>query len=123
MLSFNKKIINLSPYKEIYSKLIFENCLHNLEFNGDYFSSISKDEEFLKVLYNLIIYGNVSSRTNKSISTHSQLLSLDDDNKYYLSLEIENFQRIMFYLDKILIFVLFLNFILLTTLFHNYSLH
>ena len=123
MLSFTKKIVNLSPYKEIYSKMIFENCLHNLDFKDDYFNSISKDEDFLKVLYNLIIYGNIYSRTNKSISTHSQLLSLDDDNKYYLSLEVENFQRITFYLDKILIIALLLNFVILITLFQNYSLH
>ena len=99
---YKRFMISLSPYAEIYAELILENCLHNNKEYGNSLDIVFNDSELTNILYNLIIYGRLVSRTNKSYSTHSRLNSLDDDSKHFTALEIENYQRMLFYLDKVL---------------------
>lgn len=101
-------VISLSPYGFKYADLIVNNCLcEKISINN--IDIILNDYELKNTLYNLIIYGNLISKTNKVTNTHSQLLSFEDYNQYLTSIELEKFQRIYFYLDKILIALLAFN--------------
>lgn len=100
---YKKWIINLSPHASTYADLIIHNCLHDCKDNDDTLKLILNDKEFTDILYNIIIYGKLKSRTKKNYSTHSRLNSLDEDSRHFMSLEVEYYQRILFYLDKIII--------------------
>ena len=99
---YKKFMISLSPHAEKYADLILENCLHNYNNYENSLDIVYNDSELTNILYNLVIYGRLVSRTNRSYSTHSRLNSLDDDSKHFTALEIENYQRYLFYLDKVL---------------------
>lgn len=101
---YKKFLISLSPHASTYADLIINNCLHDFDESEDSLSTILNNKEYTNVLYNMIIYGKLKSRTNKAYSTHSRLHSLDEDSKHFMSLEIEYYQRILFYLDKVLFF-------------------
>ena len=103
-----KYIISISPNSVNYADLIINNCINENNNRDSAFEIILNDKEYTNILYNLIVYGRLLSRTNKSYSTHDRLYSLDDDSKHLMSLEIEHYQRISFYLDKIIIFCLFI---------------
>lgn len=103
---YKKFMISLSPHASTYADLIIHNCLHNYKETDDSLEIILNDKEFTNILYNLIIYGKLKSRTKKTFSTHSRLNSLDEDSKHFMSLEVEYYQRILFYLDKVLLFCL-----------------
>ena len=109
---FKKNIILLTPNADKYAELILNNCLHDCHKKNKDFNSIDiifQDPELVNILYNLILYGNLISKTNKKINTYSQIGSFDIDNEHLMSIEIEKFQRIHFFLDKILIFTLILS--------------
>lgn len=103
-------VIYLSPYRSKYADLIANNCLCEKKSINN-IDIILSDRELKNTLYNLIMYGNFISKTNKVTNTHSQLLSLEDYNKYLTSIELEKFQRIYFYLDKVLLSLLIFNLI------------
>ena len=103
MDSYKRFMISLSPYALTYADLIVDNCLHNYSNKENSLDIVYNDSELTNVLYHLIIYGKLKSRTNKSYSAHSRINSLDEDSKHFMSLEIENYQRYLFYLDKVLI--------------------
>ena len=113
---YKKFIILLSPYSLKYGDLIVNNCLHNYDENKNSLNIIFADSELTNILYNIIIYGKLNSKTDKLYSTHSRLNSLDEDTKHFMSLEIENYQRNTFYLDKVLLISLSIS--LLTFILH-----
>lgn len=100
-----KFIIRHSPHATLYAELILENCLHSLdkENNKNAINIIFEDDELTDILYNIIVYGNLKSRTNKLLNLHSRIHSLDEDDKHQMAIEIEKYQRIHFYLDKIIL--------------------
>lgn len=110
MLDLRSIIIKSSKLHNKYADLIVDNCLCNKKKSCSNVDIVLNDSDLKSTLYNLIIYGNLVSKTNKKINTHSQLQSFEEYNKYLTSIELEKFQRNYFYLDKILIILLILNF-------------
>ena len=104
-----KFIIKHSPYANLYGELILENCLHNLDETNqnNAIDIIFEDDELTDILYNIIVYGNLKSRTNKSLNLHSRIHSLDEDDKHQMAIEVEKYQRIHFYLHNVLLISLF----------------
>ena len=106
---YKKFMIKLSPNALLYSEIILENCLHNLNNtnNKNALDIIFDDAELTDILYNIIVYGKLRSRTIKSLDFHSRIQSLDDDDKHQVVTEIEKYQRIHFYLHNVLLISLF----------------
>ena len=111
MLDIRSLIIKTSTFHNKYAELIVNNCLCNKKKSSSNVDIILNDYDLKCTLYNLIIYGNLVSKTNKIINTHSQLQSFEEYNKYLTSIELEKFQRNYFYLDKIILILLIFNFI------------
>ena len=82
-------VISLSPHSEFYKKLLFENCIHDN-------NNIKENKIFRDALFDLIIYGNVISRSNKKLSVHSRLHTIHDIDKQQVANEFEKFQRIKY---------------------------
>jgi hypothetical protein len=90
-------VINLSPYKDLYSDLLLDNCLHNKCEN------ILNDEILRDTLFSLIIYGNINSRCRKMMSVHSRLNTITEIEKHQIANEFEKFQRVNLYFHWIII--------------------
>jgi len=95
-------VIRLSPYKDLYTNIILENCIHN-ECNN-----ILNDEILRDALFSLIIYGNINSRCRKMMSVHSRLNTVTDVEKHQIANEIEKFQRVNLYFHWIILTCLLL---------------
>ena len=108
---YKKFIIKLSPYANVYSDLIISNCLNNINEKKNSLDMIFDDKELTNILYNIIVYGKLTSVTNKKLNVHSLINSLDKDEKHLMCIEVERFQRLYLYLDFILLFSLFSSFI------------
>ena len=93
-------VIRLSPYKDRYTNIILENCIHNE------CSNILNNEILRNALFRLIIYGNISSRCRKMMSVHSRLNTITDVEKHQIANEIEKFQRINLYFHWIILICL-----------------
>jgi len=106
---YKKFIIKLSPNANLYSEIILENCLHHLNNTNkkNAIDIIFEDTELTDILYNIIVYGKLKSRTIKFLDFHSRIQSLDDDDKHQVVIEIEKYQRIQFYLHNVLFIGLF----------------
>jgi len=79
-------VIGISPNSDYYTKLLFENCINDND-------NIKKNIIFRDVLFDLILYGNIISRSNNKISVHSRLHTIDDIDKQQIANEFEKFQR------------------------------
>lgn len=108
---YKKFIIKHSPNANLYGELILENCLHNLDESNDEntLDIIFNDDELTNILYNIIVYGNLKSRTNESLNLHSRIHSLDRYDKHQMAIEVEKYQRIQFYLHNVLLISLFVS--------------
>lgn len=104
-----KFIIRNSPYANIYSELILENCLNDIKYNENEnpIDIVFKNNDLTDILFNLIVYGNLNSKTNKSLNIHSRLNSFDEDDKHQMTIEIERCQRLQFYMHNIIFMSLF----------------
>ena len=105
MYYIKKFIIKNFPNGLYYSELVLDNCLHDIKYDEDEspIDVVLKDSELTDIVYNLMLFGNLKSRTNKNLSVHSRLHSFDEDDKHQMSIEIEKYQRVVMYLDKVLI--------------------
>jgi len=95
-------VINWSPYKERYTDLLHENCLHNKCEN------ILDDKILRDALFNLIVYGNMNSRCRKMMSVHSRLNTITDIEKHQIASEFEKFQRVGLYFHWVILVCLIL---------------
>lgn len=95
-------VINWSPYKERYTDLLLENCLHNECVN------ILDDTILRNALFNLIVYGNMNSRCRKMMSVHSRLNTITDIEKHQIASEFEKFQRVGLYFHWVILVCLIL---------------
>jgi len=82
-------VISLSPNSDFYKSLLFENCIND---NDD----IKENTIFRDALFELILYGNLISRSNKKLSVHSRLHTIHDIDKQQIANEFEKFQRIKY---------------------------
>lgn len=122
-MNFYKRfIIRLSPYANVYSELILENCLNNLHLSSkkNQLDIIFDDNELTNILYNIIVYGKLISRTNKKLDVHSLINSFDKEEKHIMSIEVERFQRLYPYLDRIILFTLFCSIFSFYIIIYNY---
>jgi hypothetical protein len=92
-------IISISPNGEYYKNLLFENCINDN-------NNIIENTIFRDALFDLIIYGNMISRSNKKLSVHSRLHTIDDSDKQQIANEFEKFQRIKLHFHWIILICL-----------------
>jgi len=107
MYYFKKFIINNYPDSDLYCELVIDNCLNDINTDSDNNLSakelVFKDYELTDIVYNMILYGNMKSRTDKKLSLHSRIHSYDEDDKHQISIEIEKYQRFQFYIHNVMI--------------------
>ena len=84
------QVIKNSKYGSKYSKLLFENSLHN--FND--LNELYKDNIFLNCIFYSIIYGNSKSKCKKKLTLHTRLNNLFDEDKHQVTTEFENLYRL-----------------------------
>ena len=89
-------VINLSPNSDFYKSLLFDNCINNND-------NIKENTIFRDALFDLILYGNLISRSNKKMSVHSRLHTIHDIDKQQIANEFEKFQRVKFYYHWIIL--------------------
>ena len=94
------KIINISPNKNYYKKLILDNCIHNNTQN-------KLNIYYLDLLYKIIIYGNIKSKCKKNLNLHTRLYNINDIEKHQLSHEFNSIKGYNFIFDK-LVFIFLL---------------
>ena len=101
MECFKKLIILASPNSNLYADLLLENTLNDLK-KGNSINIILNDTEYRNILYRMIIYGRLKSKSFRHIDLHSRLETLDEIDKHNVSLEIERFSRYHYIIDTIL---------------------
>lgn len=104
-----KLIINSSRNGIKYSNLIFENSIHNFRNINE----MLNDSDYLNSIFCTIIYGNFSSRCKKKQSITIRLNNFKEVESHQIASEFEKFQRVDYYLDKVIICLLTINFIIL----------
>jgi len=106
---YKKFVIIYSPHADLYSELILENCINDLDPINEKtpVDLVFEDDDLTDILYNMIVYGNLKSRTNKSLTMHSRINSFDESDKHQMAVEVEKYQRLNFYLDKVILACLF----------------
>ena len=88
---------------------ILENCINDLDPTNEKTAVdlVFEDDDLTDILYNMIVYGNLKSRTNKSLTMHSRINSFDESDKHQMAIEVEKYQRLNSYLDKVIFTCLF----------------
>ena len=103
-------LIKNSKYGNKYSKLLFENSLHNFkDLNELYNNSI-----FLESIFNSIIYGNLKSKCKKKLSLNTRLNNMLEEDRHQICTEFEYVYRLKQSYHVIITFCIFI--ILLTNI-------
>lgn len=104
-----KFLINNSSNGKKFKTLIFENSVHNFKNLNE----MLNDHDYLNSIFCAIIYGNFPSRCKKKQSINTRLNNIKEIESHQITSEFEKFQRVDYYLDKVIISLLTINFIIL----------
>ena len=104
-----KFLINNSSNGNKFKMLIFENSIHNFKN----FNDMLNDYDYLNSIFCTVIYCNFPSRCKKKQSINTRLNNVKEIESHQITSEFEKFQRVDYYLDKIVFFLLIINFIIL----------
>ena len=93
-----------------------KNSIHNFKN----FNDMLNDYDYLNSIFCTVIYGNFPSRCKKKTKYKYRLNNIKEIESHQITSEFEKFQRVDYYLDKVIISLLIINFITLIKVIISY---